>query len=51
MTELFDGFFAGKSVLVTSDKCYENREQIWGYREIMPWASMIRMVATKGPQS
>lgn len=21
-------------VLVTSDKCYENREQIWGYREI-----------------
>ncbi len=22
------------AVLVTSDKCYENREQIWGYREI-----------------
>ena len=24
------------AVIVTSDKCYENREQVWGYREIDP---------------
>ena len=23
-------------VVITSDKCYENREQVWGYREIDP---------------
>ena len=22
------------AVLITSDKCYENREQVWGYREV-----------------
>ena len=21
-------------IVITSDKCYENREHVWGYREI-----------------
>jgi CDP-glucose 4,6-dehydratase len=25
-------------VVISSDKCYENREWVWGYREPTPWA-------------
>jgi hypothetical protein len=28
-------------VNITSDKCYENREWIWGYRKTIRWAVMI----------
>jgi len=32
---------------VTSDKCYENREWIWGYREGEPLGGMIHIPAAK----
>jgi CDP-glucose 4,6-dehydratase len=35
-------------VVVTSDKCYENREQIWGYRERDPLGGTIPIGASKG---
>ena len=25
---------AAQVIVITSDKCYANREQVWGYREI-----------------
>jgi CDP-glucose 4,6-dehydratase len=41
----------GKScvvILVTSDKCYENREQVWGYRETDPLGGDDPYSASKG---
>ena len=35
-------------VVVTSDKCYENREHIWGYREIDPLGGHDPYSASKG---
>jgi CDP-glucose 4,6-dehydratase len=35
-------------VVVTSDKCYENREQVWGYREIDPPGGFDPYSASKG---
>ncbi len=35
-------------VVVTSDKCYENREQVWGYREIDPLGGYDPYSASKG---
>lgn len=35
-------------IVVTSDKCYENREQIWGYREIDPMGGHDPYSASKG---
>lgn len=35
-------------VIVTSDKCYENREQIWGYREDDPLGGFDPYSASKG---
>ncbi|MBU0641560.1 MAG: CDP-glucose 4,6-dehydratase [Planctomycetes bacterium] len=38
----------GVVLVVTSDKCYENREQIWGYREIDPMGGHDPYSASKG---
>ena len=35
-------------VVVTSDKCYENREQVWGYRENDPLGGHDPYSASKG---
>ena len=35
-------------VVVTSDKCYENREQLWGYRERDPMGGHDPYSASKG---
>ncbi|RMG12507.1 MAG: CDP-glucose 4,6-dehydratase [Planctomycetota bacterium] len=35
-------------VAVTSDKCYENREQVWGYREDDPFGGHDPYSASKG---
>ncbi len=35
-------------VVVTSDKCYENREQIWGYRESDPMGGHDPYSSSKG---
>jgi CDP-glucose 4,6-dehydratase len=35
-------------VVVSSDKCYENREQVWGYREIDPMGGFDPYSASKG---
>lgn len=35
-------------VVVTSDKCYENREQIWGYRETDPMGGYDPYSVSKG---
>jgi CDP-glucose 4,6-dehydratase len=35
-------------VVVTSDKCYENREQLWGYRECDPMGGFDPYSASKG---
>ncbi|MEN6405086.1 MAG: CDP-glucose 4,6-dehydratase, partial [Thermoguttaceae bacterium] len=35
-------------VAVSSDKCYENREQLWGYREIDPLGGFDPYSASKG---
>jgi CDP-glucose 4,6-dehydratase len=35
-------------VVVTSDKCYENREQVWGYRETDPLGGHDPYSASKG---
>jgi CDP-glucose 4,6-dehydratase len=35
-------------VAVTSDKCYENREQVWGYRETDPMGGHDPYSASKG---
>ncbi|MDR1871594.1 MAG: CDP-glucose 4,6-dehydratase [Deltaproteobacteria bacterium] len=35
-------------VLITSDKCYHNQEQIWGYREIDPMGGSDPYSASKG---
>lgn len=35
-------------VVVTSDKCYENREQVWGYRECDPVGGHDPYSASKG---
>jgi CDP-glucose 4,6-dehydratase len=35
-------------VVITSDKCYENREQAWGYREIDPMGGSDPYSASKG---
>jgi CDP-glucose 4,6-dehydratase len=35
-------------LVITSDKCYENREQVWGYREIDPMGGHDPYSASKG---
>ena len=35
-------------VVVSSDKCYENREHVWGYREIDPMGGYDPYSASKG---
>jgi CDP-glucose 4,6-dehydratase len=35
-------------LVVTSDKCYENREQLWGYREMDPMGGNDPYSASKG---
>lgn len=35
-------------VVVTSDKCYENREQVWGYRECDPMGGHDPYSSSKG---
>ena len=35
-------------IVVTSDKCYENRERVWGYREIDPMGGHDPYSASKG---
>lgn len=35
-------------VIVTSDKCYENREQVWGYRETDPMGEKDPYGSSKG---
>ncbi|SHK81988.1 CDP-glucose 4,6-dehydratase [Desulforamulus aeronauticus] len=35
-------------VIITSDKCYENREQLWGYREKDPLGGYDPYSASKG---
>ena len=35
-------------IAVTSDKCYENREQVWGYRESDPMGEKDPYSASKG---
>ena len=35
-------------VCVTTDKCYENREQVWGYRECDPMGGFDPYSASKG---
>lgn len=36
------------AVMVTSDKCYENKEQLWGYRECDPLGGYDPYSASKG---
>ncbi len=36
------------AVVITSDKCYENREQLWGYRENDPMGGHDPYSASKG---
>lgn len=36
------------AIMVTSDKCYENREQIWGYRENEPMGGYDPYSSSKG---
>jgi CDP-glucose 4,6-dehydratase len=36
------------AIIVTSDKCYENREHVWGYREIDPLGGRDPYSASKG---
>ena len=36
------------AVMVTTDKCYENREQIWGYRENEPMGGYDPYSSSKG---
>ena len=35
-------------VMITTDKCYENREQIWGYRENEPMGGYDPYSSSKG---
>ena len=35
-------------VIITSDKCYENREQVWGYRETDPMGEKDPYGSSKG---
>jgi hypothetical protein len=35
------------AVMDTTDKCYENNEWEWGYREMSKWAIMILIAAVK----
>ena len=35
-------------VMITTDKCYDNREQIWGYREIDPMGGFDPYSSSKG---
>jgi len=39
---------AQATLIVTSDKCYENREQIWGYRENEPMGGHDPYSSSKG---
>jgi CDP-glucose 4,6-dehydratase len=36
------------AILITSDKCYENREQVWGYRECDPMGERDPYGGSKG---
>ncbi len=40
--------FIGSIIIVTSDKCYENREQLWGYKENDPMGGDDPYSASKG---
>ncbi len=35
-------------VMITTDKCYENKEQIWGYRENEPMGGYDPYSSSKG---
>ena len=37
------------AVMITTDKCYENREQIWGYRENEPMGGYDPTQAAREP--
>ena len=37
-------------IMITTDKCYENKEQIWGYRENEPMGDMILIPVVRGRQ-
>lgn len=39
---------AKASVIITTDKCYENKEQIWGYREDDPMGGFDPYSSSKG---
>ena len=34
-------------VMITTDKCYENKEQIWGIGRMSPWGDTIRILLLK----
>ena len=38
-------------VIITSDKCYENKEWVWGYREDDPMGDMTSIVPAKAVQN
>ena len=38
-------------VNVTTDKCYENREWVWGYRENEPWGAMTPIPAVRAARN
>ena len=35
-------------IMITTDKCYENKEQIWGYRENEPMGGYDPYSSSKG---
>lgn len=37
-------------VMITTDKCYENKEQIWGIVRMSPWVAMIPTLLPKALQ-
>ena len=39
------------AVLITSDKSYDNVEQVWGYKEMIPWEVKTFIVVRRAPQS
>ena len=38
-------------VIITSDKCYENQEWAWGYRENDRWAATIPIATARAARS
>lgn len=39
------------SLMITTDKCYDNKEWTWGYRKTIPWEDMIHIAAVRAVQS